>query len=116
MSGDLVIPNQGLLRIDVWPTYLGMAESRDDGATFIEPLDGDGYQRGMITWETQPDGNIIGHARLCLPRGVHTHLLFCHGPGAGMIIGIEQLEHPLVFDRAGYFDVNPIHHKSYLPR
>ena len=114
-NGQVVVPaNQGILRVDVWPTMMGMAES-SDGVTLTEPMGHADYLRGQIFWETLPDDTIVGHARLCLPKGVHTHLLFCHGP-VESIIGIEQLEHPLIFDRAGFFDITPIRSKDYLPR
>lgn len=110
-----VIPaNEGILRVDVWPVYVGMGESTD-GITLLEYAGHPDYQRGMITWEPDPGGDLIGRARILLPAGLYTHILFCHGP-VEMVIGVEQLEHPLVFKTAGIFDLNPIHNRSYLPR
>lgn len=114
-NGQPLAPaNQGLLTLDVWPVYMGLAESTD-GVTFIEQLSHADYQRGQIFWEARPNGVVVGRARVCLPKGVHTHLLFCIGPTEG-IIGTERLEHPVIFDRPGFFDVDPIHHSNYLPR
>lgn len=114
-NGQVIVPvNHGYLTVDVWPAYMGLAESTD-GVTLLEPMNHRDYARGQITWETKPDGLVVGHARVCLPKGIHTHLLFCHGP-VEMIIGVEQMEHPVIFDRAGFFDVSPIVNKAYLPR
>jgi hypothetical protein len=106
-------PNPGVLTVDVWPTYMGLGYSTD-GVQLVEQIGTPGYERGPITWETK-DGEILGRARVVLPKGTYTHLLFCHGP-CDRLAGVEQLEHPVVFDRAGFFDVDPIHNRDYVPR
>lgn len=114
-NGQVVAPeNQGFLTVDVWPTYVGVGELTGD-STITEHNGHPDYERGQIWWDTMPNGDIIGHARIRLPKGAWTHLLFCHGP-VGLIIGAEQFEHPVVFDRAGFFDVDPIVNKNYMPR
>jgi hypothetical protein len=105
--------NHGILHVDVWPTYIGIGEA--DGTVITEHNGHPDYERGQIHWETQPDGDIVGHARVQLPKGVWTHLLFCHGP-TELIISNEKFDHPIVFDRAGFVDIGPIHNKDYLPR
>lgn len=107
-------PNHGELVVNVWPTYVGVGESTD-GVTLAERVGHPDYQRGQIWWDTMPDGEIVGHARVQLPKGVFTHLLFCHAPTES-VIGVQQLEHPVVFDRPGFFDVDPIRNQDYLPR
>lgn len=114
-EGDGQVPqNQGILSIDVWPTYCGLGESTD-GVTLIEQHGHPDYERGQIWWETHDDGTVLGRARVMLPKGVYTHLMFCNGPSE-MLVAVEQLEHPVVFDRPGFFDVDPICNRDYLPR
>jgi hypothetical protein len=115
-NGQPVPPpaNHGRLMVDVWPTYIGMGESTD-GVTLSERAGDPDYQRGQISWEAHPDGTITGRARVQLPKGIYTHLMFCHGP-VEHLIGVEQFEHPVVFDRPGFFDVDPIVNKDYMPR
>lgn len=107
--------NHGRLMVDVWPSYIGIGESTDGGATLLEQADHPDYERGQITWTTHPDGTITGKARVALPKGIYTHLMFCHGP-TERLIAVEQFEHPVVFDRPGFFDVDPIVNKDYVPR
>lgn len=106
--------NHGHLSVEIWPTYMGLGESAD-GVRLVEPCGHPDYSRGQITWETRPDGLIVGHARVVLPKGIYTHLMFCHGP-VDLVIGVEAFEHPVVFDRPGFFDVSPIHNQQVLPR
>ena len=98
--------NWGILSVHVYPTYMGLGYSTD-GVTLVEQAGHADYQRGMIRWDTDPEGVITGHARVLLPKGVYTHLMFCHGPSE-MVIGVEQFDHPVVFDGPGFFDVVPI--------
>lgn len=105
--------NEGVLTIDVWPVYMGVGESTDD-FTLIEQFGHPDYQRGQIRWDTQPDGEIVGFARVLLPAGMYTHLMFCNGPSE-MLVAIEKLEHPLMFDRPGFYDVH-VQNKMQIPR
>ena len=108
--------NFGVLNVSVWPTYLGLS-SDDPGPgpkPLHEPLGESGYERGQIEWRTEVD-QILGRARVYVPKGVYTHLVFCHGP-IDMQVGSNKLEQPIVFDTPGWIDVDPIQNQDYLPR
>jgi hypothetical protein len=110
--------NFGRLGVVIWPTYMGAATA-DPGEGPVplhEPFDDIDYSRGQIVWYTQPDGDILGSARVYVPKGVYTHFVFCHGPVRELMIGKRQLEQPIIFDRAGVIDIEPIQNKDYLPR
>jgi hypothetical protein len=104
----------------VWPVYLGMSTGHPgvvEGAVPLhEPFDDIDYERGQITWVRQPDGEILGRARVCIPKGVWTHYVFCSGFQPAALLGARALEQPLVFDRAGFVDVDPIYNREVLPR
>lgn len=104
----------GVLSCVVWPTFIGLAESTD-GALLREVTGDQDYERGQITWRTRTDGLIVGWARIYAPKGVYTHFVFCTGPSEN-VLGVEQMEHPIVFDRPGFVDVDPISNQDVLPR
>lgn len=109
---------QGVLGALVWPTYVGVA-SDDPGPGPVpehEPYEDVNYSRGQIWWTAQPDGEIVGSAQVFAPKGVYTWFVFCHGPIRHMMMGATKLDQPIVFDRAGLIDVEPIQNVSYLPR
>jgi hypothetical protein len=114
LNGQVQVPtDHGELTVDVWPAYMGLGESTD-GVTLIEYAGDPDYQRGQIIWETRPSGEIVGHARIYHPKGVYTHLMFCNGPSE-MLVAVEQLEHPYLPDRSGFFDVDVVN-KMAVPR
>lgn len=112
MSGGLEPGNHGKLTAVVWPPYVGL------WTALGEPLDDPNYSRGMIRWRTEKDGTILGSARITVPTGAFTHLVFFSGPGLPHpSMGVPQkLEHPVVFDRPGFIDIDPIQNQDYLPR
>lgn len=97
-------PNHGRLAIAVWPVYLGLAEATSE-SILREPTEHLDYERGRIDWFDTANG--LGRARVYLPKGQYTHFVFCTGPREN-VIGVEQMAHPLLFDRSGYVDVDPI--------
>ena len=108
----------GVLGVVVWPTYVGVSGG-DPGPGPVpegEPYEDINYSRGQITWQTEPDGRVWGAAQVFVPKGVWTHFLFCHGPNRELMIGQRQLEQPIIFDRPGIIDVDPIENRDYLPR
>ena len=106
--------NHGRLSVDVWPTYVGLAEATSE-TVIREPIGDVDYDRGSIFWDTHPDGSITGHGRVWAPKGTYTHILFGHAP-VESICGVRKLEHPIIFDRAGFVDIDPIQNQDYLPR
>jgi hypothetical protein len=109
--------NFGYLGVSVWPTYVGIAAG-DPGPGPVpdhEPFGHVDYERGQIHWRTE-NGEILGRAQISVPKGVYTHLVFCYGPIQEMQAGPgHPLEQPIVFDRAGFIDLDPIQNQSYLP-
>jgi hypothetical protein len=61
--------------------------------------------RGNIVWFDLVKG--LGRARVYVPKGIYTHSVFCSAP-RDAVMGVNQLAHPLVLDRAGFVDVDPI--------
>jgi hypothetical protein len=109
--------NQGTLGAIVWPTYMGVATG-DPGQGQTpehEPWGEPDYERGQIHWHTE-DGQIYGKAQVCAPKGVYTHFVFCRGCDRPSMMDNNQLDQPIVFDRAGFIDIDPIQFTDYLPR
>jgi len=111
------VSNYGVLQVSVWPTYLGLSTG-DPGpgpSPVNEPFGEPGYERGQIFWRTEAD-QVVGNARVYVPKGVYTHLVFCYGPIQDMQAGSNRLEQPIIFDAPGWIDVDPIQNQDYLPR
>lgn len=96
--------NHGKLSVIVWPIYLGLAEAQGE-QMIREPTEHLDYERGRIDWFDTVNG--IGRARVWIPKGIYTHIIFCMGPREH-VCGVSQMDHPRVFDRAGFIDVDPI--------
>jgi hypothetical protein len=64
-----------------------------------EPLDDINYRRGKIIWT-----DMTGEARLFLPAGEWTHLLFYQQDGYFMRANVIG-QHPLFFPKPGVLDV-----------
>jgi hypothetical protein len=106
--------NHGELQAIVWPTYIGLGHSNDD-MMFDEFVGDPDYDRGLITWVTRQDSSVYGHGRVYAPKGTYTHFIFAYGPTEN-VCGVRKSEHPIVFDRAGWVDVDPIENQDVLPR
>lgn len=96
----------GQLSVVVWPSYIGLGP---------EPFDDLSYVRGQIAWR-QERNSIVGGARIHAPKGVYSQLLFFNGPQRDALIGTKPLEQPIVFDRHGVVEIDPIRNQDYLPR
>lgn len=111
--------NVGTLKVIVWPTYMGVAQGHpgelEGMAPAHEPFDDINYDRGQIFWTQNPDG-VTGVATVYIPKGIYTHLVFCSGPHQPALMASKQLEQPIVFDRPGSVEINPIKNTDYLPR
>lgn len=112
--------NHGELSVVVWPPYIGLATTGDHNGAIAagEPFEDINYARGQIMWRTTADDRVLGAARIVAPAGVYSHLVFFCGPGREhpLMGDPQQLEHPVVFDRPGFIDVDPIANQDYLPR
>ena len=105
MSGEII------LSAEVWPTHVGFANG-DPGRgkqASGEPVFSIDYERGQIQWTAMPGGEIVGRARVLVPPGEYTHMLYLHGPGSlPMMCGSRQLPQLVVFHESGFIDVDPI--------
>ena len=108
-GGDLGHDLRGSLAAIMWPLHLGVSVGD------LEPFGEDGYERGPIEWEWR-DGHILGKARVWVPKGTWTHHVFCTSPLRDSVMDRRQMEHPLIFDRPGFVDVDPITFLQVLPR
>jgi hypothetical protein len=105
------MPGEGVLKFDVWPTFLGVAGQINGSDTVREPFGVPNYERGQIDWSANAAGEVVGKARVCLPAGVYTHYVFWAGPQQlSSVMGMTKLDEPVVFDRPGFLDVDPINH------
>jgi hypothetical protein len=98
------VSNHGRLSVTVWPVYLGLAKAQS-AQMIREPTEHRDYERGQIDWFDLVKG--VGRARVWIPKGIYTHIIFCMGPREN-VIGVNQMEHPQIFDRSGAVDVDPI--------
>ena len=109
--------NMGVLTVDIWPPYVGLASGDPGPFGEHEPLEDASYERGLISWRTDEHGLIWGRAEVHAPKGVYTHVVFFSGPGRGHpVMRANLLEQAIVFDRAGVVEIDPIVNKDYLPR
>lgn len=76
---------------------------------FGEPANHIDYARGDILWENTPDGT-VGHARIMLPAGLWSHLLFFNQE---QFLRSNTIPHPVYFPRAGFMDVD-VHARDFL--
>lgn len=102
----------GVLTVHVWPVYVGLSAGHPGDPLEIpvaanEPYDDMNYERSQITWETV-NGETLGRGVVAAPKGVYTHILFFRGPHPEAFQDYEQLEQPVVFDRPGFIEINPI--------
>lgn len=85
----------------VLPSHLGASQGFNL-SRIEEPADDPDYERSPIAWENTPDGT-IGHARIHLPKGAWTHVLFFQ---QNNFLRANRNAYPIVFDRPGYLDVD----------
>jgi hypothetical protein len=101
----------------VWPVYLGAASGHagDGPLPANEPYDDPNYRRGQILW-TKRSSVTQGRAVIQLPKGVWTHYVFCSGDQPATMMRCVHMEQPVVFDRPGFLEVDPIHNHTVIPR
>lgn len=89
------VGSDGTLAIVVWPAYVGACQGDPSTHTIWEPKVGD-YRRGQIEWALEND-IIVGRAKILVPQGEYTHLLYFRHPTAMETVGSVQLPHPIVY-------------------
>ena len=98
------------LGMTVWPTFIGVTDGTHEPS-------GPDYERSPITWRRHKDGTVTGSATILAPKGTWTHHVFLSGPQPdAVVMGTAKMEHPVIFDRTGFIDVNPIRNCDVLPR
>jgi hypothetical protein len=108
----------GELLIDVWPTYAGLSAGHPGfpPTAAHEPFFDLNYQRGQILWTpVKHSSEVTGVARVFLPAGTYTHLLFFRGPGLYHFVDHQQLDFALVWDKPGLVDLD-VQHRHRLER
>ena len=112
--------NFGELSAIVWPPYMGLATGYPGPPGAVaenEPHDDINYARGQIMWRSEPDGTIVGGVKIFVPKGIYTHVVFFSGPHhVHPLMGANQFEQPLVFDRPGIVEIDPVQNLDVLPR
>lgn len=108
----------GVLSVHVWPVYVGLATGHpgDPSESVIalnEPFGDFNYERSQITWETI-NGEVLGRGTVSVPKGIYTHVVFFRGPHLEAFQGAEQLQQPVMFDRPGFIEINPIRNEGLV--
>jgi hypothetical protein len=108
----------GFLGFQIWPTYLGVATGHPGPGPVPahEPWDDLNYARGQIHWRADAHGLIWGRAEIFAPAGAYTHLVYCYGCNRESLAAGKPLEQPIIFDRPGVIEIDPIVNQDYLPR
>ena len=111
---------QGQLQAIVWPPYIGLSSSDPGlGPTALgEPFEDPYYARGTIKWRREPDGEVVGGAIVRVPKGIYRFIVFFSGPRREhpLMLPVNPMEHPMVFDRPGDVEIDPINNLGYLQR
>lgn len=97
----------GEFTVVVWPTYIGVASGVN--GSVAEPLTHPDYQRGQIAWTPVDDARqVIGRGRIYCPPGTYTHFVYYQHPTQMRLVGVQQMDHPVVFSQLTILDVDPI--------
>jgi hypothetical protein len=115
MAEDLGPGNTGVnatLKAIVWPVYVGVSNQHPGGIEGAcphgEPWGHPDYERGQITWERQPGGEILGRALIKAPPGIWTHWVFCSGYQQAALMDTTQMDFPTALQQATIIDLRPI--------
>jgi len=100
----------GTLSFVVWPAYVGACTETGE-----EPINHASYERGMIRWDVMPNDELVGRARVQIPAGTWTHVLYCPHPTSPQVYSAQKLAHPLVLSGAGTIDMDCITEKDIQP-
>lgn len=93
-------PPGGVFNAIILPNVLGVSTN---WLPLGEPLGDINYQRGDIIWSNTAEGT-VGNARLFLPAGTWSHLLFYQQDGYFLRANVIG-PHPLHFPKPGFIDV-----------
>lgn len=110
--------DQGVLTVVVWPPYVGLTQGHPGEGPLAEhePFEDMNYSRGQVVWRTPLPGVVMGRAEIYVPTGVYTHVAFFSGPQRAALMGTKPLEQPMVFNRPGVVELDPIVNQDVLPR
>jgi hypothetical protein len=91
--------SDGVLSAIVWPTYVGAVKVNGD-----EPMYDYYYKRGQIDWEYNR-GVIEGYARIMVPAGEWSHVIYCRNQFEPGFIIAAKLEHPIMLKTPDFIDL-----------
>jgi hypothetical protein len=89
-AADVV--GEGRLSAVIWPTYVGAIQHNGE-----EPMYHHDYLRGQILWGLDNENQLAGYAKVFVPAGAWTHIIYCRSQFKPGFVTISQLEQPLVF-------------------
>jgi hypothetical protein len=102
--------NVGVLSAVVWPTWAGSVNEHGE-----EPISDPDYQRSQISWGLNEQGRIVGYAKIHVPRGIWTHIIYHHHPTRGGYITAQKLAHPLQLSSDGEIELIDITDEDVKP-
>jgi hypothetical protein len=100
----------GTLSAVVWPTHAGAVNARGD-----EPMFGFDYRRGQIMWELDEAGRLLGRARIEMPAGEWTWIVYCRNPFDPGYVSAAKLAHPLLLHEPGFIELSEITEDEVKP-
>ena len=100
----------GVLSAVIWPNYVGACTDRGE-----EPISHPDYGRGMIRWDVMPNGELVGRAKVLVPPGMWTHILYCPHPSSPQVTAAQKLAHPCVLTSAGEIALDCITESDIRP-
>lgn len=105
-----------ILSAEVWPTHVGVTfEHPGPGPQpATEPVFHADYIRGQIEWIAVSETGPVGKAKINVPPGLYTYMVYLHGPGSlPMMCGSRQLSHPVLFETAGVIEIENINYGDW---
>lgn len=105
-----------ILSAEVWPTHVGVSMHHPGPGPQpqAEPVFNLDYIRGQIEWGVSETGEIVGRAKVHVPPGLYTNMIYLYGPGSlPMMCGQRKLSHPVLFETAGVIDIENINYGDW---
>jgi hypothetical protein len=105
-----------ILGAEVWPTHVGVTTEHPGNSKWAatEPSYHLDYIRGQIEWIAVSDSGPVGKAKIHVPPGLYTYMVYLHGPGSlPMMCGSRQLSHPVLFETSGVIDIENINYGDW---
>ena len=101
---------------EIWPTHIGVTSEHPGPGPqpMTEPVFHLDYIRGQIEWVAVSETGPVGRAKIHVPPGLYTHMVYLHGPGSlPKMVGLRQLSHPVLFETSGVIDIENINYGDW---